>query len=83
MNTAVLGMPGKESGTGSSLPIQNDPTNPWNTRPLGKFSWQGATQNLLQSEPEGGRSQERDSVSGNVLKNCLNKTTHLKAAVVL
>jgi len=71
MNTTVLVMPGKESGTGSSFTIQNDPTNPWNTRPLGKFSWQGATQNLLQSEPEGGRSQERDSVSDNVLKNDL------------
>ena len=68
-NMTVLDMPEKESGIGSDSITRKDRTNPWITRHLGKFSLQETPQNLLQAEPEGNRSETRDSVSIHVLKS--------------
>ena len=50
-NTIRLAGPEKEFEIGSPSTTRKDPTSPWATKPLGRFSWKEKNQNLSRTEP--------------------------------
>ena len=50
-NTIRLAGPEKEFEIGSPSTTRKDPTNPWATKPLGRFSWKEKNQHLSRTEP--------------------------------